>query len=112
MSRPTGLTIILFIYPDLTVGARLFRAFGALSRIAPELTSDELGTAWRREEKRACGLPSTTLVCTIPPGKLLRAQRLYDVDAGGACRREHRSNYRRAQQQQRRDDHGQCARHF
>ena len=30
------------------------------------------------------------------PGKSFRAKRLYDVDAGGACRREHRSDYRRA----------------
>jgi hypothetical protein len=29
-------------------------------------------------------------------GKSFRAKRLYDVDAGGACRREHRSDYRRA----------------
>ena len=30
------------------------------------------------------------------PGKSFRAKRLYDVDARGACRREHRSDYRRA----------------
>jgi hypothetical protein len=30
VSHPTGLAIILFTYPDLTVGARLCRAFGAL----------------------------------------------------------------------------------
>ena len=29
-------------------------------------------------------------------GKSFRAKRLYDVDAAGACRREHRSDYRRA----------------
>jgi len=30
------------------------------------------------------------------PEKSFRAQRLYDVDAGGACGWEHRSDYRRA----------------
>ena len=30
------------------------------------------------------------------PGKSFRAKRLYHVDAGGASRREHRSDYRRA----------------
>jgi len=30
------------------------------------------------------------------PEKSFRAQRLYDVHAGGACRRQHRSDYRRA----------------
>jgi hypothetical protein len=29
VSRPPGLTIILFAFPDLTVGARLCRAFSA-----------------------------------------------------------------------------------
>jgi hypothetical protein len=29
-------------------------------------------------------------------GKSFRAKRLYDVDAAGACRREHRSDHRRA----------------
>ena len=73
MSRPTGLTIILFIYPDLTVGARLFRAFGALSRIAPELTSDELGTAWRREKKGVW--PTFNDSCVHhPAGKIIRRE--------------------------------------
>ena len=35
MSRPPGLTIILFAFPDLTVGARLCRAFGALGNADP-----------------------------------------------------------------------------
>jgi hypothetical protein len=33
---------------------------------------------------------------TGAPGKSFRAQSLHYVDAGGACRREHRSDYRRA----------------
>jgi hypothetical protein len=32
----------------------------------------------------------------MPFPKSFRAKRLYDVDAGGACRREQRSDYRRA----------------
>jgi hypothetical protein len=46
------------------------------------------------------------------PGKLFRAKRLHDVDAGGACCREHRSNDRRAYQHKRRNDHRQRTRHF
>jgi hypothetical protein len=42
---------------------------------------------------------SGELLFRIPeavPEKSFRAQRLYDVDAGGACGWEHRSDYRRA----------------
>jgi hypothetical protein len=38
VSHPLGLTIILFTYPDLTVGARLCRAFGALGNLAGEFS--------------------------------------------------------------------------
>jgi hypothetical protein len=37
VSRPAGLTIILFAFPDLTVGARLCRAFGALGNAEPQI---------------------------------------------------------------------------
>ena len=40
--------------------------------------------------------PDETLGNLGAPGKSFRAKRLYDVDARGACRREHRSDYRRA----------------
>jgi hypothetical protein len=46
------------------------------------------------------------------PGKSFRAKRLHNIDARGACRGQHRSDYRRAKQHERRNDHGQCAGHF
>ncbi|MCU1332742.1 MAG: hypothetical protein JWM08_1734 [Candidatus Angelobacter sp.] len=36
MSHPPGLIIIPFAFPDLAVGARLCRAFGALGNAEPQ----------------------------------------------------------------------------
>ena len=44
--------------------------------------------------------------------KSFRAQRLYDVDAGGACRRQHRGDDCSAEKHERGDDDGQSAGHL
>ena len=51
-------------------------------------------TLWRRPRDR--GKPYECGPLGTRPGKSFRAKRLHNVDAGGACRREHRSDYRRA----------------
>jgi hypothetical protein len=110
-SKPSQGSVLI----DLTLASDLAFVFNA-SWVRPECCVDPLRPP-RLSGVRQGHDRSTSTIRRLTgnlgaPEKSFRAKRLYNVDALGACRRQHRRNDRSAEQHKRRNDHGQCARHF